>query len=294
MSLRVCLKDQLLQSPVPVNHPTSQNMSVNGIGALDLISRAATLEGLNFAEQPFLRASILVLRFLNWEDDGGVTHTATQGEGREQGDVLMPVPYSLGQHGALQSVASHLLPGQRLFAFLDDVYVVCALPSCTASCVLPCGISHVFESAPGRRSCGIEQGWSPLGASISQLRHVWQAPQLVSGREQKILPNISARFAFLTHRWATQSSWSHSSRRRLSPTAHASSGSHAEPLALVAVLWNVESQQQPQNRSSVVVTECFARQHDAGIWQCLCTLFDQVPDELQPECANEYGRTLPS
>ena len=116
----------------------------------------------------------------------------TQGEGREQGDVLMPVPYSLGQHGALQSVASHLLPGKRLFAFLDDVYVLCALPSCTASCVLPSGISHAFESAPGRRSCGIEQGWSLLGASISQLRHVWQTPQLVSGMEQKMFPNISA------------------------------------------------------------------------------------------------------
>ena len=178
----------------------------------------------------------------------------TECEEREQGDALMPLLYSLGQHGALQSVASHLLPGERLFAFLD-VYVVCTLPSCTASCVLPCGISHAIESATGRRSCGIEQGWSPLGASISQLRHVWQTPQLVSGMEQKIFPNISAGFAFLTHRWGTQSSWSHSSRRRLSPTAHSSSGSHAEPWALVAVLWNVESQPQPQNRSSMLVRE---------------------------------------
>ena len=38
----------------------------------------------------------------------------------------MPLLFSLGQHGALQSVASVMLPGERLFAFLDDVYVVCA------------------------------------------------------------------------------------------------------------------------------------------------------------------------
>ena len=48
-----------------------------------------------------------------WEDD--------QGEGEEQGDALMPLLFSLGQHAALEAVRAHLLPRERLFAFLDDV-----------------------------------------------------------------------------------------------------------------------------------------------------------------------------
>ena len=40
-----------------------------------------------------------------WEDEAGVVHTVEQGEGGEQGDVLMPLLYSLGQHAALKSGA---------------------------------------------------------------------------------------------------------------------------------------------------------------------------------------------
>ena len=52
------------------------------------------------------------------------------------------------------------------------------------------------------------------------------------------------------------------------------------------------------NHSLRVVHPCliesFARQHDAGVWQCLCTLLDQVPDDMQRESALEHGRTGPS
>ena len=49
---------------------------------------------------------------------GDVGHTPTQGEGGEKGDALMPLLFS---RGALQSVASAMLPGERLFASWDDV-----------------------------------------------------------------------------------------------------------------------------------------------------------------------------
>ena len=60
-----------------------------------------------------------------WDDACGNTHDILQGEGGEQGDPLMPALYSLGQHRALEAVARRLLPTERLFAFLDDLYVVC-------------------------------------------------------------------------------------------------------------------------------------------------------------------------
>ena len=37
---------------------------------------------------------------------------------------MMPLLYFLRQHRALEDVARHLLPGEHLFAFLDDTFVV--------------------------------------------------------------------------------------------------------------------------------------------------------------------------
>ena len=38
----------------------------------------------------------------------------------------MPLFFSLAIHDALQRVKEGLFPGELLFAFLDDVYVVCS------------------------------------------------------------------------------------------------------------------------------------------------------------------------
>ena len=38
-----------------------------------------------------------------WEGEGGTVHDIHQGEGGEQGDPLMPLLFSLGQHPALDS-----------------------------------------------------------------------------------------------------------------------------------------------------------------------------------------------
>ena len=61
-----------------------------------------------------------------WDDDEGLTHDVTQGEGGEQGDALMPLLFSLGLHRALCAVRDRLLPSERLLAFLDDIYVICS------------------------------------------------------------------------------------------------------------------------------------------------------------------------
>ena len=48
-----------------------------------------------------------------WEDDLWQAHRVTQGEGGEQGDPLMPMLFSLGQHAALEAVAHRLREGER-------------------------------------------------------------------------------------------------------------------------------------------------------------------------------------
>ena len=84
-------------------------LSVDGVGAFDLISRGAMMRGL--VDMP---DGAKVLPFVRM---------FPQGEGGEQGDPLMPLLFSLGQHGALMSVAAELRRGEHIFAFLDDLYV---------------------------------------------------------------------------------------------------------------------------------------------------------------------------
>ena len=50
-----------------------------------------------------------------WDSLGRV-HTITQGEGGEQGDAMMPLLFSLGQHAALERVQRSLHEGEVLFA----------------------------------------------------------------------------------------------------------------------------------------------------------------------------------
>ena len=61
-----------------------------------------------------------------WIDGNNCPHRVTQAEGGEQGDPLMPALFSLGMHRALTALQTELQPGERVFAFLDDLYIVAA------------------------------------------------------------------------------------------------------------------------------------------------------------------------
>ena len=88
----------------------------------------------------------------------GNVHNVAQGEGGEQGDPLMPALFSLGRHPALTAVQERLYVGERLLAFLDDIYVVCSQPGfwrCTASSKKSCGAMHAYRCIMGY---GTEEG----------------------------------------------------------------------------------------------------------------------------------------
>ena len=46
-------------------------------------------------------------------------------QGKGGGAPLMPILFCLGQHAVLASVKREFFEGEQLFAFLDDLYVVC-------------------------------------------------------------------------------------------------------------------------------------------------------------------------
>ena len=75
---------------------------------------------------PFVRQFYSSPSTYLWEDEVGETRRIQQGEGGEQGDPLMPLLFSVGQHRALVEVQASLRAGERIFAFLDDIYVVCS------------------------------------------------------------------------------------------------------------------------------------------------------------------------
>ena len=122
-------------------------VSIDGVGAYDLISRNAMLEGLATVPEgdrllPFVRHFYGSPSAYLWEDEAGETHLIPQGEGGEQGDPLMPMLFSLGMHPALMAAQERLRPAERIFAF----WTTCA------SCVTRKGWKQL--SASSQRSCG--------------------------------------------------------------------------------------------------------------------------------------------
>ena len=138
-------------------------VSIDGVGAFDLISRQSMLDGLSAMENgekllPFVRSFYGAPSTYLWEDEMGTTHEVRQGEGGEQGDPLMPLLFSLEQHRALVAVQARLREGERLFALLDDVYVIVPQTEpgmSTRFCRRNCGGTRRFKSSTGRRRCGI-------------------------------------------------------------------------------------------------------------------------------------------
>ena len=119
----------LIQSLTQAN-PEATVLSIDGIGAFDLMSRNAMLQGL--ADLPAASSALPFCGMFYgsrsqylWTDQHGDARVVEQAEGGEQGDPLMPALFALGQHPALQEAQAHLLPGEHLFAFLDDIYVIC-------------------------------------------------------------------------------------------------------------------------------------------------------------------------
>ena len=117
--------------------PRETVLSVDGVGAFDLISRNAMMVGLANLEEgdkllPFVRLFYSSSHILT----GGRLRDHPPhppGRGGEQGDPLMPLLFALGEHTALSEASGRMSEGERLMAFLVDL---CALspPDRTGEC----------------------------------------------------------------------------------------------------------------------------------------------------------------
>ena len=92
-----------------------------------------------------------------WEDDERTFHRISQGEGGEQGETLMPLLFSVGQHRALEASHRGMNPGEFLMAFHDDVYMAIPLAR-------DCLCTHASGCITGRLRCGTLQRLQRTGA----------------------------------------------------------------------------------------------------------------------------------
>ena len=131
-------------------------LSINGIGAFDLVSRAAMMRGswrLKEADQPF--PSDISTDHLPHTGGMVLPTRFVKGESGEQGDALMPALFSLDIHAASCAVNHRLLQTERLLTFLDDIHTICRPErvSCMWRSKKSCGPIHGHRSIKGKHNC---------------------------------------------------------------------------------------------------------------------------------------------
>ena len=141
-------------------------VSVDGLGAFDLVSRKAMLQGPKLF--PFVRTFYGQPSVFLWEDEVGDVHQIHQGEGGEQGDPLMPLLFSFAQH-----------PPSCLLS--TTISTRCAFPSELANSTVSSPMSwlpnRTLFCTMARPRCGIEEGMPPpctalqAGKVVGRRRH---------------------------------------------------------------------------------------------------------------------------
>ena len=209
-----------------------------------------------------------------WEDAEGVEHLIPQGEGGEQGDPMMPLLCSLGQHSALEATQVELREDEVVCAFFDDIYVVTPDPH-------RIGPIYTVE----RPKCGT--GIRPRGCEalerIAQLRdpdaRVWRG-----GGDTDVLPTQQGIIvlgtslgdvAFIQTHLEMKATEQRTLLDRIPLMSDLQSAwlilLHCASARANYLLRVVEPQ---------AVVE-YARTHDDNIWGCLCLLLNVNPGQRE-------------
>ena len=184
-------------------------LSIDGVGAFDLISRRAMMTALHrmpdgdsilpFVLQVCGRPSPHL-----WEDENGTVREIQQGEGGEQGDPLMPALLALGQHDALCAVQESLHPSEILMAFLEDLHVV-SVPERIASVEQQVEV-QLWRHSRIEVNQGKTQVWNRSGETPPDCDHIFRGADGEMNdvsRGDHNLPHTCSRHQTLGHSpWA--------------------------------------------------------------------------------------------
>ena len=273
--------------------PNCTVLSIDGVGAFDLVSRRAMMTAVHNMDQgekliPFL------LQFYGhpsthlWEDEEGTVHEIQQGEGGEQGDPLKPALFAMGQHQALQTVQESLQPTETLMAFLDDVCVLSTLiesPRLKGRWNANSGTMPGFRSTTARRKSGTGQGLGhPIATSCSSRQ---TANPTKCGGETPHCRSTSRVSPFWEPLWGIQLSWKPSSPRKLQSTRLFSRGSLRCKICSVPGSCSCFALHQEQITSFVLstpnrvsISRCVTTQESEGASNSCCT----------SQCPTKFGK----
>ena len=251
-------------------------LSLDGIGAYDHVRRAAMLRALMAV--PDLQPLVPLVRLFYgrpstylWTDDSGTVHEITQGEGGEQGDPLMPALYALAQHAGLVAAAAKLEEGERILAFLDDLYVVA--PYSRARQAFDVVAGSVEQHAGVRTHLGKLRAWCrderPRPADMADLpEEIWVADASVEKRGLKVLGTPLGTKEFVAS-FAAKRQQEEQRLLDAIPTV---------PDLQCAWLLLASSAVPRANHLLRVVApaacEPYAQWHDRALWECFVALLD--------------------
>ena len=102
----------------------------------------------------------------------GWSTRSTKEKGENKGDAMMPHLFSFGQHNALHAVQERMLPNERPFAFLDDVFVVC-LPDTGGRSPCVAG-ERVVCSRKNSSACGQNEDLQPRRGEDQKRATTWR------------------------------------------------------------------------------------------------------------------------
>ena len=251
--------------------PSVTITSIDGVGAFDFISRRAMLEGLQRLPEaksilPFVHLFYGSRSTYIWHDDNGIAHDILQAEGGEQGDPLMPALFSLGLHVTLSEVSASLRDDEKVFAYLDDIYIV-AKPSRTRE--LYDTIRHSLEVRIGISTNEAKtRCWNAQGVMPPNMDHGWRGGDDLPTTERGliILGTPVGHDDFVqTHLEKIRNE-----QETLVEVLKKFPDTQAAWLILsmcVTVRPNYLLRSLPPN-----TTQSFAKHHDDSVWKCICEL----------------------
>ena len=146
-----------------------------------------------------------------WTDHPGQTHPVQQAEGGEQGDPLMPALFSLALNTALQQFHEDLHDGERVAAYLDDIYIT-AQPSRIRT-FFDALARHLSTHAGIRLHAGKTEVWNAGGVGPPNVQEfttttpMWLGNPTLPHTQQGLGPRLSARTPGIYPGGAGQTQW---------------------------------------------------------------------------------------